>query len=86
MFGIVESLQGGPKFTSTSLKTVSNGNDANVTQTLPDGPLQGVKVLELARGITGPMAAVIFADMGADVIKVRISTAAFRSQFRSLIR
>jgi CoA:oxalate CoA-transferase len=34
------------------------------------GPLNGVKVLDLSEGIAGPFCAKLFADYGADVIKV----------------
>ena len=34
------------------------------------GPLHGVKVIELGQALAGPLAGVILADMGADVIKV----------------
>jgi crotonobetainyl-CoA:carnitine CoA-transferase CaiB-like acyl-CoA transferase len=33
-------------------------------------PLQGVKVIEIGQALAGPLAGVILADMGADVIKV----------------
>jgi formyl-CoA transferase len=39
-------------------------------QTLPGGPLAGLKVLELGQLIAGPFAAKTLADFGADVIKV----------------
>lgn len=34
------------------------------------GPLRGVRVVDASRGITGPKAAMLLADFGADVIKV----------------
>ncbi len=34
------------------------------------GPLAGIKVIEIAQAIAGPMAGMILGDMGADVIKV----------------
>src|SRR6201996_6545681 len=34
------------------------------------GPLAGVKVIEVGQALAGPLAGVILADMGADVIKV----------------
>lgn len=36
----------------------------------PRGPLAGIKVLDLSRFISGPMAGSMLAEMGADVIKV----------------
>ncbi|SVE32261.1 uncharacterized protein METZ01_LOCUS485115, partial [marine metagenome] len=33
------------------------------------GPLEGLKVLEVANWVAGPAAAAIMADMGADVVK-----------------
>jgi crotonobetainyl-CoA:carnitine CoA-transferase CaiB-like acyl-CoA transferase len=36
----------------------------------PTGPLAGVRVLDLSRILSGPFATMIFADLGADIIKV----------------
>jgi crotonobetainyl-CoA:carnitine CoA-transferase CaiB-like acyl-CoA transferase len=34
------------------------------------GPLEGIRVVEIGRALAGPLAGVILADMGADVVKV----------------
>ena len=35
-----------------------------------DGPLAGIKVIEIGQAVAGPMAGMILGDMGADVIKI----------------
>ena len=35
-----------------------------------DGPLDGIRVLEVANWLAAPAAAALLADMGADVVKV----------------
>ena len=36
----------------------------------PTGPLQGLRILDVTHALAGPFAAMLLADMGADVIKV----------------
>jgi crotonobetainyl-CoA:carnitine CoA-transferase CaiB-like acyl-CoA transferase len=37
---------------------------------MPGGALEGIRVLELGEGVSAPFCAKLFADYGADVIKV----------------
>jgi len=48
----------------------SNTFDTPPHAAAPDGPLQGLKVIELGQLIAGPFAAKTLADFGADVIKI----------------
>ena len=40
------------------------------TQSFSNGPLQGLKVVELGQNLAGPYASAIFGDLGAEVVKV----------------
>src|SRR5580704_8704095 len=40
------------------------------SQPTSQGPLAGVRILDLSRILSGPFATMIFADLGADVIKL----------------
>jgi crotonobetainyl-CoA:carnitine CoA-transferase CaiB-like acyl-CoA transferase len=44
--------------------------DSQAAQPQPSGPLAGVRILDLSRILSGPFATMIFADLGAEVIKL----------------
>ena len=52
------------------MKTQTSTSSSFPTQPSPQGPLRGLKVLELGQLIAGPFAAKTLADFGADVVKI----------------
>lgn len=53
-----------------SLSPRSAGGDAAGRGGLPQRPLEGLRVIDLSMFMSGPMTSLVFADGGADVIKV----------------
>ncbi|MDE2891056.1 MAG: CoA transferase [Chloroflexota bacterium] len=55
---------------TASLSPRSTAGDAAAGAELPDRPLEGLRVIDLSMFMSGPMTSLVFADGGADVIKV----------------
>ena len=45
------------------------------------GPLEGIRILEVARALAGPFAGMLLADMGAEVIKIEIPRVGDESRY-----
>lgn len=77
VFGFVDAIQSGNTFGPRE-----NGPKATPTAKDATGPgaLAGIKVVEFASLITGPMATTFLADAGADVVKVEIEGELDRSR------
>ena len=55
---------------SASLSPRSAGGDAAGRGGIPSRPLEGLRVIDLSMFMSGPMTSLVFADGGADVIKI----------------
>jgi len=55
---------------STDTAGLPVGAESEPEESLPAGPLQGLKVADFSRVLAGPFASMMLADFGADVLKV----------------
>jgi crotonobetainyl-CoA:carnitine CoA-transferase CaiB-like acyl-CoA transferase len=67
-FEVREEVANAPGHTSTPGEPTGSGSSGNGAPS--DGPLSGVRVVEVASGVAGPMATRMLGDAGADVVKV----------------
>src|SRR3978361_315444 len=49
---------------------MSEGNESQAAGSLADGPLQGLRVIEVGQLLTGPYVGTLLGDFGADVVKI----------------
>ena len=67
---VKEEINASAEDDASTFSPRSAGGDAEGREGLPQRPLEGLLVIDLSMFMSGPMTSLIFADGGADVIKV----------------